>query len=62
MCREVLPKLLKEAGLMTRADDRGPAMLMLSPPLVAGRDVIAELLGMVDEVLTGAGAWLASWD
>ena len=62
VCREVLPKLLMEAGLMTRADDRGPAMLMLSPPLVAGRDVIGELLGMVDEVLTGAEAWLASWD
>jgi adenosylmethionine-8-amino-7-oxononanoate aminotransferase len=62
VCREVLPKLLMDAGLMTRADDRGPAMLMLSPPLVAGRDVIGELLGMVDEVLTGAEAWLASWD
>ena len=46
---------------MTRADDRGPAMLMLSPPLVADREVIGELLGMVDEVLTGAESWLASW-
>lgn len=38
----------------TRADDRGPAMLMLSPLLVADQAVIDELLGMVDEVLTGA--------
>ena len=36
-----------------RAPDRGPAMLM-PPPLVADQAVIDELLGMVDEVLTGA--------
>jgi adenosylmethionine-8-amino-7-oxononanoate aminotransferase len=61
LCRDVLPRLLQQSGLMTRADDRGPAMLMLSPPLVADREVIGELLGMVDEVLTGAESWLASW-
>jgi adenosylmethionine-8-amino-7-oxononanoate aminotransferase len=58
VCREVLPGLLQQAGLMTRADDRGPAMLMLSPPLVADEAVIDELLGMVDTVLSGAGAWM----
>jgi hypothetical protein len=36
----------------TRAHDRGPAMLM--PPPAADQAVIDELLGMVDEVLTGA--------
>ena len=58
VCREVLPGLLQRAGLMTRADDRGPAMLMLSPPLVADRAVLDELLGMVDEVLSGAERWM----
>jgi len=60
MCRQVLPSLMREVGLMTRADDRGPAMLMLSPPLVMDRQVLDELLGMVDEVLTGAEHWLAA--
>jgi adenosylmethionine-8-amino-7-oxononanoate aminotransferase len=58
VCREVLPGLLQRAGLMTRADDRGPAMLMLSPPLVADKAVLDELLGMVDEVLGGAERWM----
>jgi hypothetical protein len=38
----------------TRAHDRGPAMLTRSPLLVADQAAIDELLGMVDEVLTGA--------
>jgi adenosylmethionine-8-amino-7-oxononanoate aminotransferase len=54
VCRELLPRLLKENGLMTRADDRGPAMLMLSPPLIADREVLDELLAKVDATLTGA--------
>ncbi len=60
VCREVLPGLLQRAGLMTRADDRGPAMLMLSPPLVADQAEIDELLGMVDTVLGGAAAWMGA--
>jgi adenosylmethionine-8-amino-7-oxononanoate aminotransferase len=60
LCREVLPRLLQEAGLMTRADDRGPAMLMLSPPLIADRAVLDELFAMVDGVLTRAERWLTS--
>ena len=51
LCRDVLPGLLRRAGVMTRADDRGPAMLMLAPPLVADRQVLDELLGSVDSVL-----------
>jgi adenosylmethionine-8-amino-7-oxononanoate aminotransferase len=60
VCREVLPGLLQAAGLMTRADDRGPAMLMLSPPLVADRAVLDELFGMVDTVLDGAETWMSA--
>ena len=51
VCRDLLPRLLKENGLMTRADDRGPAMLMLSPPLVADREVLDDLLARVDATL-----------
>jgi adenosylmethionine-8-amino-7-oxononanoate aminotransferase len=60
VCREVLPKLLQQAGLMTRSDDRGPAMLMLSPPLVADRGVLDEMFAMVDEVLAATESWLAT--
>jgi len=60
VCRDVVPGLLHKAGLMTRADDRGPAMLMLSPPLVADRVVLDELFGMVDSVLTGAETWMSA--
>ncbi|NLE22740.1 MAG: aspartate aminotransferase family protein [Actinobacteria bacterium] len=56
VCRELLPRLLKQNGLMTRADDRGPAMLMLSPPLVADKTVLDDLLERVDATLTGAEA------
>jgi adenosylmethionine-8-amino-7-oxononanoate aminotransferase len=59
VCRELLPRLLMENGLMTRADDRGPAMLMLSPPLVADRAVLDDLLGKVDATLTSAATSIA---
>ena len=35
-------------------------MLMLSPPLVADRAVLDELLGMVDTVLDGAETWMSA--
>ena len=60
VCRDVLPGLLHKAGLMTRADDRGPAMLMLSPPLVADEAVLDELFGMVDSVLEETETWMGA--
>jgi adenosylmethionine-8-amino-7-oxononanoate aminotransferase len=60
VCREVLPGQLQQAGLMTRADDRGPAMLMLSPPLVADQAVLDELFGMVDAALGGTESWMSA--
>ena len=54
VCRELVPPLLKQAGVMTRADDRGPAMLMLSPPLVADKGVLDELFERLDSVLASA--------
>ena len=54
MCRDVLPRLLQQNGLMTRADDRGPAMVTVSPPLVADREVLDDLLARLDATLDGA--------
>lgn len=47
-----LPRLITEAGLLIRADDRGKAKLMLSPPLIAREPEIDELITGVDQVLT----------
>lgn len=55
---DVMPKAMRETGLITRPDDRGATLLMLSPPLVADDAVLAELLGDVDDVLTAADRYL----
>ncbi|MFC6065693.1 aspartate aminotransferase family protein [Streptomyces ochraceiscleroticus] len=46
--REVLPSAFKRTGVILRPDDRGATMLMISPPLVADREVLGELLSGVD--------------
>lgn len=56
----VLPRLLVEARLALRADDRGRAKLMLSPPLIADEAILGELCEGVDAVLCGFESWLAS--
>ena len=52
--REVLPAAFRRTGVILRGDDRGATMLMISPPLVADREVLGELLqgvdGMLDDV------------
>jgi adenosylmethionine-8-amino-7-oxononanoate aminotransferase len=60
VCGHVLPAAMKRAGLFTRADDRGPAMLMLAPPLVADRAVLDDLFSMVDSTLSELECWLAT--
>jgi adenosylmethionine-8-amino-7-oxononanoate aminotransferase len=60
VCGQVLPAAMSRAGLFTRADDRGPAMLMLAPPLVADRVVLDDLFSMVDSTLSELGRWLAT--
>jgi len=52
LLREVMPTAMRKVGLITRPDDRGATMLLLSPPLIADGTVLEELLGMVDAVLT----------
>lgn len=55
----VLARLLREAGLLVRPDDRGATLLTFSPPLVADRAVLDDMHDKTDRVLTGAAAWLA---
>lgn len=52
LVRDVLPRAMREVNLITRPDDRGATMLMLSPPLVADRAVLDDLLDKVDAVLS----------
>ncbi len=59
VCGRVLPDAMARAGLFTRADDRGPAMLMLAPPLVADRTVLDDLFTMVDSALSELDEWVA---
>lgn len=48
---EVLPRAMRDVGLITRPDDRGATMLMLSPPLIADASVLDELLHQLDAVV-----------
>ena len=58
MVGSVLPTLITEAGLLIRADDRGGAKLMLSPPLIASPGQLDELVEGVSTVLEGMAAHL----
>jgi len=49
----VSPRLY-EAGLICRADDRGEPVVQLSPPLVAGREVISEIAEILYRVIKEA--------
>ena len=60
LVRQVMPAAMRESGLLTRPDDRGATMLILSPPLVADIAVLDELIGHVDHVLSAVDAFLAA--
>jgi len=55
----VLGGFVRDAKIMIRPDDRGATMLILSPPLVADREVIDDILGRVDQIVDRTGQWLA---
>lgn len=46
-----LPGFIRDAGLLLRADSRGQAKLMLSPPLIARTAELDELVTGVDQVV-----------
>jgi adenosylmethionine-8-amino-7-oxononanoate aminotransferase len=52
LVREVMPRAMRQVNLITRPDDRGATLLMLSPPLVADERVLDELLAGVDAVVS----------
>lgn len=54
LLRGFLSKRLLELGLICRADDRDEPVIQLSPPLIADREVLGEILAIVDTVLTEA--------
>lgn len=55
-----LHRLLNEAGLLIRPDDRGATMLVVSPPLVADERVLDDLTARLDQVLDRTEKWLAT--
>jgi adenosylmethionine-8-amino-7-oxononanoate aminotransferase len=51
LLRGFLSTRLLELGLMCRADDRDEPVIQLSPPLIASRDELGEIVGILDQVL-----------
>ena len=56
LLRGFLSPALFERGLICRADDRGDPVIQISPPLVAGQAEFDEMVGILGDVLTEAGA------
>jgi len=54
----VLAQFVRDAKIMIRPDDRGATMLILSPPLVADKTVIDDILGRVNQIVDRTGQWL----
>jgi adenosylmethionine-8-amino-7-oxononanoate aminotransferase len=59
LLRDVLSERIGALGLLCRLDDRGEPVIQLSPPLVAGRDVLDRMVGILGEALEAA--W-AAWE
>ena len=53
-----LAEFVQESGLLIRPDDRGATMLVLSPPLIADRDVLDDIFCRMDRILTSAEQWM----
>ena len=51
LLRGFLSRRLLELGLICRADDRDEPVIQVSPPLIADREVLGELIGILDQVL-----------
>jgi len=54
LLRGFLSHALFEHGLICRADDRGDPVVQISPPLVAGPEQFAEIVGILGDVLSEA--------
>jgi hypothetical protein len=51
LLRGFLSSRLLELGLICRADDRDEPVIQLSPPLIADREILGEVLSILDQVL-----------
>ena len=60
LLRRVLSQRLDELGLLCRLDDRGEPVVQLSPPLVADRELLDRMVGIVGEALETASKALAT--
>jgi len=56
LLRGVLPRLLYEAGVIARCDDRGDSVLQIAPPLVSDQALLDELVDRLGDVLARAAA------
>ena len=56
LLRDFLSGQLERRGLIARLDDRGDPVLQVSPPLVADRAVLGEMLEIIGSSLDEAGA------
>jgi adenosylmethionine-8-amino-7-oxononanoate aminotransferase len=56
LLRGFLPKKLREAGIVARADDRGDSVLQIAPPLTADAALLDEIVDRIAAVLDEAGA------
>lgn len=52
---------LFEGGLICRTDDRGEPVIQLSPPLIAGPEVLGEMAAILRKVLTEASELVAKF-
>jgi adenosylmethionine-8-amino-7-oxononanoate aminotransferase len=56
LIRSFLPRRLREAGLIARADDRGDSVLQIAPPLISDAPLLDDITNRLAEVLTDAAA------
>ena len=55
LLRDYLSAKLEERGLIARLDDRGEPVVQVSPPLVADRTVLSEMVDIIATSLDDAG-------
>jgi adenosylmethionine-8-amino-7-oxononanoate aminotransferase len=56
LLRGFLPKRLREAGLIARADDRGDPVIQIAPPLISDAALLGDIVDRLADVLTDADA------
>ena len=54
----VLGSFVHESKLLIRPDDRGATMLVLSPPLIADRAVLDDIMERMVHILERTEAWM----